>query len=88
MFQVRRIKYKYQVKDVIREGIPNTKGLLKSYMETYYCRSFLKYIYIGKEMESPSYGETMPILDTLCVVKPPVPGMDYVLLSHWLKGSP
>lgn len=66
-----------------------TKGLSKSYIKTYYCRSFFKYV-IWKEfkMTSPYNGKHMPQLDTLWhKVKPPVLEMDYSLLNHWLKGS-
>lgn len=37
-----------RVEEGIQEEITNTKGLWKSYMETYSCRKFLKYAYICK----------------------------------------
>lgn len=45
----RRIKWNEEwedrVEEVILGGITNIKGLWKSYMKTYYCRRFLKYVY-------------------------------------------
>jgi hypothetical protein len=46
----------------------NTKVFLKSLIETYYCRSFLKYIYMWKKSKQ-SYliiQEVTPHLDILC----------------------
>lgn len=37
-----------RIEDRIYGGITKAKDLWKSYMETYYCRRFLKYVYIRK----------------------------------------
>lgn len=47
--QNRRIKWGWvegQMKEGLCEGTPTTESLLRSHMETYNCRNFLKYMHI------------------------------------------
>lgn len=72
------------------EKTTNTKDLLKIRVEACYCRSILKYIHVRKDFQQSHHtmGETMPQPDISCHrVKPPVPGIGCILLSHQLKQS-
>lgn len=79
-----------QVKKGMFENMTNTKSLFKSCMETYCCRTFLKYIHTWEESKWSHniMGETMSQLGILChQIKPTVAGMSCILLSYCPKGA-
>lgn len=63
-------------------GTTNTNSFLKSHIETYYCRSFLKYIPYVKEMGSPYNMERQ--CQTIHPIPPDRPSSAILAISCWV----